>query len=178
MTTDPKNAGGTAPDHEVIVPPTNLKAYAKYVPGEGLDEAALARAEEALQGLQENFEVWMQQEVDVLVAAREALTEAAPSSRGIDPLYRASHDLRGQAATFGYPLAGEIASNLCNYLDATAAPASVSMDLVDVHINAIVAVLREGVRDSNNQLARAVLQELSEARKRFAPVVDEDSSQA
>ncbi|GGE47709.1 hypothetical protein GCM10007276_26190 [Agaricicola taiwanensis] len=161
------------------MPPTDLRAFAKYIPGEGLDEAALERAEQALQALEGNFGAWMQHEVDALVTEREALRLPVASARAFDPFYRASHDLRGQAATFGYPVAGEIADNLCNYMDAVSLPDGISMEFVDAHINAIVAVLREDVRDSSNPIARALLWELGEARKRFAPSpADGDDAEA
>jgi chemotaxis protein histidine kinase CheA len=161
----------TKSDHEVIVPPTNLKAYAVHVPGnETIDLAALERAEEALAALSGEFAEWMKAEVATLLAARAALPDdAEPSLEGMEALYRAAHDIRGQAATFGFPLAGDIADNLCDYLDALPTPVDASFAFVDAHIDAIAAILREDVRDRVDPTARAVIWGLNEARKRFAP---------
>lgn len=158
-----------ADDHEIIIPPTDLKAYATVVPGvDGLDEEALARAEAALDDLKDNFADWMRQEIEVLVAAHGVLNGKPPAkARAWDPLYRAAHDIRGQAATFGYPLAGRIADNLCNYMDQVGVE-NLSMSLIDAHVDAIVAIERNTIVDDNDPVSRAVLEELSEARQRLA----------
>jgi chemotaxis protein histidine kinase CheA len=160
------------PDHEVIVPPSNLKAYALHIPdgGEAIDLDALERAEKALAALSSEFNDWMRSEVDTLTAARAALPESGQIGiEQMDALYRAAHDIRGQAATFGFPLAGDIADNLCDYLDALPNPLEASLEFVDAHVNAIAAILREDVRDRADPTARAVLFSLNEARKRFSP---------
>ncbi len=159
-------------DHEVITPPSDLKEHAHYMPGEGLDEDALERAAQALSSLEGEFTTWMQSEADCLVASRKQIEDGGLTVEKLERLYRAAHDIRGQGATFGFPLAGDIADNLCNYVDAVAAPLDVSLEFIDAHIDAISAVLREDVRDRADPTARAVLWGLNEARKRFTPHIE------
>jgi hypothetical protein len=160
----------THKDHSVIVPPTTLRDRAMSIGGkgatkDGFDTAALARAEEALAQLAGDFSSWMREEATKLEAARESFRKAPQTDDGQQILYRASHDIRGQGRTFGYPLAGEIADGLCDLLDGADEINAQVLELVDAHIDAIRAVVRDDVRDDANATARVVVAELRTARE-------------
>lgn len=124
--------------HTVIEPVDRLKKLA-LISGTPEDIAAhIAKADDALGILKQEFGGWMEREVDRLESALAAYLASPVKER--TNFFRAIHDVRGQAGTFGFPLAGRIADNLCRLLDAAV---QVPNDIVSAHIMAIRAVVRE-----------------------------------
>lgn len=155
-------------DHSVIIPPTTLRDRAMSLGGtskDGFDTEALARAEEALATLATDFSVWMRDEAAKLEAARETFRKAPGEEDNQQVLYRASHDIRGQGRTFGYPLAGEVADGLCDLIDGCEEMTVQVLDLIDAHIDAVRAIVRDDVRDEGDAVARRVVGELKSARE-------------
>src|SRR6185295_19162655 len=60
-----------------------------------------------------------------------------------EELFRAAHDIKGDAATFGYPSAGAAAESLCRIIEHAPDLEKVPSDLIAHHINAIQAIVRE-----------------------------------
>lgn len=141
---------------EIFMPPNMLKAK---VGGKiaGVDMAAIKRAEQALANLKTEFVDWINADVARLVEARDRFRDAGNADTRGD-LYRASHDLRGQALTFEYPLVARIASSLCRLLDGE--EGTVPLALIDAHVDAICVVVRQNIKDAGNQTARALASEL------------------
>jgi chemotaxis protein histidine kinase CheA len=59
-----------------------------------------------------------------------------------EELFRAAHDIKGDAATFGYPSAGVAAESLCRIIEHAPDLSQVPSDLIAHHINAIQAIVR------------------------------------
>ncbi|RXF72026.1 Hpt domain-containing protein [Hansschlegelia zhihuaiae] len=159
-------------DHVVLRPPNRLKARAvRHVdPKDSSEVDPVRRAEHALDLLSHEFDLWMNAEIDALEAARLATAKRRDAGSLAD-LYRAAHDLRGQAATFGFPLAGEIADGLCDLMDALG-DRPPPQPLVDHHVEAIRAIVREGARDRDHPLGAALAAGLAEMRDAIAPRID------
>lgn len=155
-------------DHSVIIPPTTLRDRAMSIGGgskDGFDLEALARAEEALAALATDFSQWMRDETVKLEKAREAFRVKPDEEDGQQTLYRAAHDIRGQGRTFGYPLAGELADGLCDLIDGAEEIDAQVIELVDAHVDAIRAVVRDDVRDDSSKVAHDLIIELRSARE-------------
>src|SRR2546423_300181 len=111
-------AVSTFADHEVIVPPNKLKkAVEKLKPGTKIDFDPVARAEAALAELADEFSVWMDQECLRLDAARNTIKASGITPGNRDVLFRAAHDIKGQAATFGFPLGAPGPHSLCRLIE-------------------------------------------------------------
>ena len=63
----------------------------------------VARAEAALAQLSNEFADWMHAECERLDAARQEVKRLGFTKKTHDELFRAAHDIKGEAATFGYP---------------------------------------------------------------------------
>ena len=63
----------------------------------------VARAEQALAQLSGEFAGWMHSECERLEAARQNIKRDGFNKKSHDELFRAAHDIKGEAATFGYP---------------------------------------------------------------------------
>jgi Hpt domain len=151
-------------DHIVIHPRNLLKAKA-VVMTDGpaiLDETAVLRAEKALLGLSGHFNGWMEDSTRQLAQAWEKLREADSGGRGREELFRIAHDMRGQAATLGFPLAGRVAASLCTVLEAIPGglDGRLISTLVDKHVDAVKAITREGVTKAKNPIGDVLAQEL------------------
>src|SRR6266404_2002116 len=102
----------TFADHHVITQPNPLRKVLRRVSEKDLDDP-VARAEKALAGLSGEFKNWMAIEADRLSAAHAAILKTGFTSTTRAELFRAAHDIKGHAATFGYPSAGAAADSLC-----------------------------------------------------------------
>ena len=143
---------------EIFMPPNMLKAKVGGS-GVGLDMGAVKRAEMAMENLKTEFSDWINDDVANLVAANEDY-KAAQNAQTHGGLYRAAHDLKGQALTFEHPFVARIASSLCKLLDG---PTPHPLPLINAHVEAVRVLVRQNVKDKADPTTTAVAKEL-EAR--------------
>jgi chemotaxis protein histidine kinase CheA len=145
---------------ETITPPNTLKAKAGG-PLPKLDDAAVARAEEALKKLSHNFDAWMREEVDKLETAFAAWSPGSADETA-EALYRRAHDIKGLAATYEFPLVTRIAASLCTLIETPELRERADEVLVRAHVEAIRAAVRDDVRAEDHPVGRALLSELED----------------
>jgi HPt (histidine-containing phosphotransfer) domain-containing protein len=153
-------------DHEVITPENRLRgAVSTNAPGEPHDDP-VARAEKALAQLSCEFGSWMDSECDRLDKARRAFaTDVARSNA--DALFHAAHDIKGEAATFGYPAIASAAESLCRLIEYTPDTARIPLKLIDQHVDAVRAIYREYARSDAKELAATLTKRLHEVTGEF-----------
>ena len=132
----------TFADHHVITQPNPLRKVLRRISEKDLDDP-VARAEKALAGLSGEFKNWMAIEADRLSAAHAAILSGGFTDKACEELFRAAHDIKGDAATFGFPSAGAAAESLCRIIEHAPDLDEVPHDLIAHHINAIQAIVRE-----------------------------------
>jgi chemotaxis protein histidine kinase CheA len=123
--------------------------------------SVVARAEAALEELKSEFGDWMKSECARIEAARDAIRAKGMNRTTADALFMPAHDIKGGASTLGYPLAERIATSLCRLLKHAPEPARISRALVDHHVDAIRALVREGVQDPLNPYGLEIADRLS-----------------
>jgi HPt (histidine-containing phosphotransfer) domain-containing protein len=161
-------AVSTFADHEVIVPPNKLKkAVQKIKPGEKIPFDPVERAEAALAELAADFSIWMTQECERLDAARNATKASGITPGNRDVLFRAAHDIKGQAATFGYPLVAPVADSLCRLIEHTPEVARLPLRLVDQHVDAVRAIVQKNTRGDVGKYATELAQKLRQVTDEF-----------
>lgn len=164
-------------DHEVISQPNPLRAALRRL-GDKAEQAAsddaVARAEAALAQLSDEFGPWMAEECERLAAAFAALRRDGVSKASREELFHAAHDIKGDAATFGYPAAAQIADSLCRLIEHAPDLARVPDELIANHVNAIQAIVREGAADGKSQLARALNRKLRSVADDYLASVNRD----
>jgi len=155
----------TFADHHVITQPNRLRKVLRRVAEKDLDDP-VARAEAALASMSGEFKNWMGIEADRLSAAHAAILSGGFTNTTRDELFRAAHDIKGDAATFGFPSAGVAADSLCRIIEHAPDLDQVPSDLIALHINAIQAIVRERTKLDTASTA-------SELSRRLRGVADE-----
>lgn len=154
-------AVSTFADHEVIVPPNRLKkAVQKLKPGTKIEFDPVARAEAALAELADDFAQWMDLECARLDAARNAIKASGANTATREALFHAAHDMKGQAATFGFPLVAPVADSLCRLIEHSPDFTRVPTHLIDQHVDAILAITHKNARANNNAVAAMLAEKL------------------
>jgi HPt (histidine-containing phosphotransfer) domain-containing protein len=154
-------------DHEVIKPENKLRKAVSdtpYVPGE---EDPVARAEMALAALSGEFGSMMDEECERLDKERRAVLVSGFTKATTEKLFHAAHDIKGQAATFGYPAVAAAADSLCRLIEYTPDPTRIPTKLVDQHVDAVRAIYREYTRSDAQDLASILSSRLREVTDEF-----------
>ena len=160
-------------DHHVITQPNPLRKVLRRVADDDIDDP-VARAEKALSDLSGEFRQWMEIEVDRLAAAHTAILNGGFTEKSRDELFRAAHDIKGDAATFGYPPAAAVAESLCRIIEHAPDLARVPSDLITHHINAIQAILHEHTKLDTISMAHELSSRLRNVADEYLARVNHD----
>jgi chemotaxis protein histidine kinase CheA len=152
-------------DHQVITQPNPLRKVLRRVADDDIDDP-IARAEKALADMSGDFKDWMAVETNRLSAAYAAVLEHGFTKPTRDELFRAAHDIKGDAATFGFPSAGVAAESLCRIIEHAPDLSRVPAELIAHHINAIDAIVSERTKLDTISMS-------SELSRRLRGVADE-----
>ena len=125
-----------------------------------IDPAAIAKAEAALKSLASNFTQWLADEITKLDAARQQVKAQGATPETMGNLYLRAHDLKGLGTTYGYQLITRIAGSLCRMIDEKEKRANTSLELVDAHIDAIKAAVRDDIKSDDHPVGSVLVEEL------------------
>jgi HPt (histidine-containing phosphotransfer) domain-containing protein len=157
-----KNSTPTATygDHEVIAPDNKLRGVVSMKPLAPGEPHPVERAEKALAGLSTEFATWMSSECERLDAARRKVASDGFTTLNKEALFHAAHDIKGEAATFGFPLVALAADSLCRLIEHTPDVTRIPIVLVDQHVDAVRAIHREYSRSDAKALAATLSERL------------------
>lgn len=125
-----------------------------------IDPSAIAKAEAALKSLSGNFAQWLNDEIVKLDAARQRVRDEGVTAETMETLYLRAHDLKGLGTTYEFPLITRIGASLCRLIDDKDKRLSVSMPLVDAHIDGIKAAVRDDIKTDEHPVGRVLIEEL------------------
>jgi HPt (histidine-containing phosphotransfer) domain-containing protein len=160
-------AVATYGDHEVITPENKLRNAISDRPMFPGEEDPVERAEKALADLSTEFSTWMESECERLDKARHDLSKGGFSKANKEALFHAAHDIKGEAATFGYPAMAPAADSLCRLIEHTPDVNRIPLKLVDQHVDAVRAIYREYARSDAEELATSLTERLREVTDEF-----------
>jgi hypothetical protein len=161
-----KPSVATYADHEIISPPHQLRRAVARMAAASVDDP-VARAEEALARLSCEFSTWMEAEGERLDQARHDVKAAGFTTATRDALFFAAHDIRGDAETLGYPGVAIPAASLCRLIEHTRDMRRIPLALVDQHVDAVRAIIREGSRPEAEQTVAVLTDRLREVTDEF-----------
>jgi hypothetical protein len=153
---------------QMIPPPNALKLKVGGGRLGAIDPAAIAKAEAALKSLANNFAQWLADEITKLEAARQQVRSVGATTETMENLYLRAHDLKGLGTTYGYQLITRIAGSLCRLIDDKDKRAGAPLDLVDAHIDAIKAAVRDDIKGDDHPVGRVLVEELERRVKAIA----------
>lgn len=160
-------AVSTYADHEIITPHNKLRKLVTVKPLQPGEIDPVARAEKALAELSTEFKSWMEAECERLDEARRMVKASGFTEISKDALFRAAHDIKGEAATLNFPAVAEAANSLCRLIEHTPDASRIPMRLVDQHVDAVRAIFREYARSDARALAARLTKRLREVTDEF-----------
>jgi hypothetical protein len=146
---------------QVIRPPNPLRA--KVGGFGGIDANAIAKAEAALKAMSAQFGQWLNDEVTKLNQAQADIRAKGYTPETAEALYFRAHDLKGLGATYQYPLVTRIAGSLCRMMDDAEKRMQAPVAILDAHVDAIRAVVRDEIQTDDHPVGRDLAETL-EAR--------------
>jgi chemotaxis protein histidine kinase CheA len=122
------------------------------------DDAAIARASDALEAMGESMEAWLDADIEKLQSARLAAEASGWALDNIEALATCAHDLKGMGATYGFPLVSKLAASLCRLIETPEGKALAHRQpgLVCAHVDALRAAVRDGIRNDEHPVGRAL----------------------
>ena len=147
---------------QVIRPPNTLRLKVGGAFG-GIDAGAIAKAEEALKAMSAQFGQWLQDEIVKLDKAQADIRAEGYNEKTAEALYFRAHDLKGLGTTYQYPLVTRLAGSLCKMMDDPAKRMKAPPMLIDAHVDAIKAVVRDQIQTDDHPTGK-VLAETLEAK--------------
>ena len=160
-------------DHEIMTPDTSKlrKTLRAALPGE---PDPIQRAEQALAAISGDFGNWMNDECERLDGARQKVKKIGLSDQTRQELFLAAHDLKGDSATLGFPEVGPAAESLCRLLEHTPDLQKIPMAIIDQHVDAVRAIIREHNRDDIATIATALSNKLRSVTDEFLVKENQD----
>ncbi len=147
---------------QVIRPPNTLRMKVGGGFG-GIDANAIAKAEQALAAMASQFGQWLQDEIVKLDQAQTEIRTSGYNASTAEALYFRAHDLKGLGTTYQYPLVTRLAGSLCKMMDDPTKRMAAPLVLLDAHIDAIKAVVRDEIQTDDHPVGK-ILAETLEAR--------------
>ncbi|WP_374515972.1 Hpt domain-containing protein [Brevundimonas sp.] len=147
---------------QVIRPPNTLRLKVGGGFG-GIDASAIAKAEEALKAMSAQFGQWLQDEIVKLDKAQADIRSQGYNAQTAEALYFRAHDLKGLGTTYQYPLVTRLAGSLCKMMDEPGKRMAAPLVLIDAHVDAIKAVVRDEIQTDDHPTGKALAETL-EAR--------------
>ncbi len=144
---------------QMFTPPNTLRMKVGGGFG-GIDAGAIAKAEEALKAMSAQFGQWLQDEITKLDAAQSAIRTQGLTTETAEGLYFRAHDLKGLGSTYQYPIVTRMAGSLCKLLDDPARRTEAPIVLLDAHIDAIKAVVRDEIQTDEHPVGRELAETL------------------
>jgi HPt (histidine-containing phosphotransfer) domain-containing protein len=169
-----KPSVATYADHEVITPANKLRMALSSVKVSDPNDDPVARAEAALAGLSGEFTGWMHEECDRLDKARKQVKAKGFTKATREALFNAAHDIKGEAATLGFPEAAAPADSLCRLIEHTPDMTRIPSPLVDQHVDAVRAIVRDNGRPELAATAQALTKKLRDVTDEFLAHINRD----
>lgn len=132
-------------------------------------EQAILKAVNAADDLIGQYQGWA---VDDLETLWQSFVETSRTGRA-DParlkeLYDMTHEARGQGGSFGFPLISVVGDSLCKYLDGLPRLKARDLDVIRVHIMAMKAIFRQGLKGHQGELSKELQVLLNAFRAKIA----------
>lgn len=153
--------GGEKP--RIIKPPSTLKSKVGVGGRKAVDPAALARAEQAVADLGDEYLEWAQEDLRKLEQGFNALKASDEGGKELlGAIFRVAHEIKGQGGSFGYDLMTLIGNQLCHFVEELAEAGPTEIQVIGLHVDALKIVMVKQMRGDGGQAGRALLRGLDQ----------------
>ncbi|MDH3701256.1 MAG: hypothetical protein OEU46_08070 [Alphaproteobacteria bacterium] len=149
---------------EVINVPHAIRL--KVSGGGAISEAMLKKANQVIEEMTASFVDVLRVEIDKMIALSQDAKSASDKSALVERIFEVSHDLRGQASTFDFPLVTRIGSSLCCFTEAADLSDVRAHEVIDAHINSMKLVVTQGLRGDGGAVGQKIATGLEIAAKK------------
>jgi len=147
---------------QVINPPQTLQnKVEKGGPG-AVDLEALAKAEEVIANLADDYLDWVREDLVRLEAAYEQLKNAeGDAAAELENVFQIAHDMKGQGGSFGYDLMTAIGDQLCRLVEKMDKAGPRELKMIRVHIDAMRVIITKELKGDGGNEGRQLLMGLT-----------------
>ncbi|MFC1673188.1 phosphorelay protein [Pseudomonadota bacterium] len=151
-----------APAYKIIHAPKTLQAKVdKGGPG-AVDMDALAKAEDVIANLADDYLDWVKEDFVRLEAAYEKLKAGEGDDKeNLDAVFQIGHDMKGQGGSFGYELMTAIGDHLCRLVEKVETVGPREFTMIRVHIDAMRIVITKELKGDGGDEGRKLLMGLT-----------------
>lgn len=149
--------------YQMTDPPRTVQAKVSKTGGPSMAEMT-ADAEQALREIKDPYETVVQADLRKINEAIFRATETpACAADELKEIFSISHNIKGQASTFDYPLLTAIAQSLCRFISTSEPAALKEFDVVGAHARAMATVVAHSIRGDGLAKGRKLLDVLDAA---------------
>ena len=147
--------------YQLITPPNLLKAKVSAGDGGGIDPDLIKQAESVIDSMSGEFAESVGHEIARLMKLALDLEEdMAQAEKVMKKVRSVGHELRGQGATYDYPLISDVAASLFRYTERLYSHVELSADVLRAHADAMRAVIKNDVRGDGGAVGADLVQSL------------------
>ena len=153
-----KGERGKAGACHFIQPPDFIKS--KAVQGRGVDLTTVEEQAQAMvSALKGEYLERVKSELAILEKAVDSIRKGAPEERGgaLRTLSHISHEITGQAGTFGFELITTIGNSLCEFVAELDDPTANDLKAIEIHADAIRVVISQKIQGSGGEIGQHLL---------------------
>lgn len=153
-----KPSGGS----QIINPPNSLQGKVEKGGPGAVDLDALAKAEEVIANLADDYMTWVREDFDRLETAYNQLKAGeGDAEENLDAVFQIAHDMKGQGGSFGYDLMTAIGDHLCRLIEKFDKAGPRELDMIRVHIDAMRVVITKELKGDGGDEGRQLLMGLT-----------------
>jgi hypothetical protein len=151
-------------ENKIIKPPTSIKSKVGIGGPGAADLAAIERAEQATANLAGDYLEWVQEDLEKIQNAANALIVAKDddAASGLNDVFQISHDMKGQGGSFGYQLMTSIGDMLCGLVEGRQEAPPDLIEAIQVHIATMKLVIAERMEGDGGMEGRTLLKGLAQ----------------
>lgn len=139
--------------------------------GPAISEEALEKANAAMEKMSEDYPDWVAAQVAELRALHGRMVDTPEARRKtLDAIRSLSQEIKGQGATFGYPLVSTFAVSLQECSGPGAPLTDGHVDVVKAHVDSIAAVIKDRVKGNGGQVGKELTEQLKAAIEKHSAV--------
>lgn len=151
-----------------VEPPAPLARYVTRIGPTLITEDVLAKAQAFIDAEAEAFPQWVSQDLKSMGIfvrdMKQALkTDIAVAQAARSELYQAAYRLSGQAGTYGFPLATQVAQQLFEFLSVAQDLTNRDVQIAEVHVESLHMIFSSDLRDASSEAARVLSEHLDNA---------------